>query len=417
MLQCHKEYTGKQQIYLEDFDYTEKGEFSIGFWFRNPTSDGALFEYILSHGTIDAEKSYFGPNNVHVYIPEDDHPANGILRTIVNDNNEGYDFDYYVDTDGQITNNGARNVDGHINIDDDLWHMYTLVTDANGFKVYLDGRFAGKGSHGGDDIDPAGPVQICTRSDLEKDRNFGGYVTQFSFFSNALTTKEVWGLYVQQQSALTSFSPPPPPSGSCEDNFYHTDCDGNCFGGIFLQWVSDGICDDGTTYGINLKCEAYQNDGDDCLTTKTYTAKTPYVYFPLNEGSGDQLYSDNEEFTGDLEGPEWAFDYVMESYVLQCEKAEKDFAQLFDIDYYGGAGFAINFWMNNPSSEGFLFEYLVSHGANIDDLSQNEMHVYLPEKDHPAYGVVRTIIKDADDPADTYYVDSDGQVSPKAKKK
>ena len=51
-----------------------------------------------------------------------------------------------------------------------------------------------------------------------------------------------------------------------------TDCSGDCIGvpmEVMEYWVGDGTCDDGTGSGsstyVNLLCEAFSYDGDDCF--------------------------------------------------------------------------------------------------------------------------------------------------------
>ena len=57
---------------------------------------------MFSHGSGPVDGgTVFKNNNIDVYIPEDDHPANGIIRTVVKDENDDAD-DYYVDTDGEV---------------------------------------------------------------------------------------------------------------------------------------------------------------------------------------------------------------------------------------------------------------------------------------------------------------------------
>ena len=45
-----------------------------------------------------------------------------------------------------------------------------------------------------------------------------------------------------------------------------SDCDGLCFPSDNLNWVGDGLCDDGS-WQLNFNCEAYDYDGGDCITT------------------------------------------------------------------------------------------------------------------------------------------------------
>ncbi|MBC8256821.1 MAG: T9SS type A sorting domain-containing protein [Candidatus Marinimicrobia bacterium] len=45
-----------------------------------------------------------------------------------------------------------------------------------------------------------------------------------------------------------------------------SDCDGLCFPSDNLNWLGDGLCDDGS-WQLNFNCEAYDYDGGDCITT------------------------------------------------------------------------------------------------------------------------------------------------------
>lgn len=67
---------------------------------RNPDAPGQLFEYVYSHGQDtddDSIDDVWAPNNVHIYLPEDAHPAHGIIRTVVKDSNDPEELVYYVD--------------------------------------------------------------------------------------------------------------------------------------------------------------------------------------------------------------------------------------------------------------------------------------------------------------------------------
>ena len=50
---------------------------------------------------------------------------------------------------------------------------------------------------------------------------------------------------------------------SCAEVGLNQDCAGECFGDERLDWVGDGICDDGE-YGLDLNCDDWTLDGGDC---------------------------------------------------------------------------------------------------------------------------------------------------------
>ena len=56
---------------------------------------------------------------------------------------------------------------------------------------------------------------------------------------------------------------PPPLDRACpEDTF--ADCANRCADNVYLSWQGDGFCDDGRYY-LDLSCEAFAQDGGDCL--------------------------------------------------------------------------------------------------------------------------------------------------------
>jgi hypothetical protein len=66
------------------------GQFTISFWFKANSSaqKGDLFEYIFSHSANATRQHYstvdtFQPNQVHMFLPEQGHPAHGLLRSVV----------------------------------------------------------------------------------------------------------------------------------------------------------------------------------------------------------------------------------------------------------------------------------------------------------------------------------------------
>ena len=151
-------------------------------------------------------------------------------------------------SDGQVNNNNARDIDGHIDVTDDRWHMYTLVAypaaedKPAGYRVYVDGRIAGIGFDvGGDTFSPLGNIFMCGRSDGDSDRYYGGRVAYLSIYNKGLTDDEVLAKAIQESIDQLSIITPPSPIESCEANGWHTDCNGKCFAEVYMQWVGDSI--------------------------------------------------------------------------------------------------------------------------------------------------------------------------------
>lgn len=59
---------------------------------------------------------------VHVYLPENGHPATGLVRTIVKDSTN-LDTSSFLDSDGHYGDNTARNQLNSNPVDDGAWHM------------------------------------------------------------------------------------------------------------------------------------------------------------------------------------------------------------------------------------------------------------------------------------------------------
>ena len=224
VLQCD----ANSHIELDPVPYAQGGAFGVNFWIRNKESDGLSFEYIFSHpGEDDSDFSPFYPNQLHVYLPEMDHPGFGVIRTIVKDDDdvyEGIHSETFLDSDGITSSNQERDVPGHIDVDDDTWHMVTVSTrpdGEDGYAVYLDGLLAASNFLPGPDrtapngmpfhVDGGGPmfldgrIYLCGRSDLHKERHFTGKITHLSLFDQALSPENVASLYVSVmgENALT----------------------------------------------------------------------------------------------------------------------------------------------------------------------------------------------------------------------
>ncbi|KAL4419709.1 hypothetical protein ABPG75_006807 [Micractinium tetrahymenae] len=85
--------------------------------------------------------------------------------------------------------------------------------------------------------------------------------------------------------------------------------------------------------------------------------------------------------------------------VLTCSKDEESYVQIPGLQYGQSSGFAVALWaMLEPSGEGFL-QYMYSHNGLDTDLAYgpNAVALYAPEQDHPNFGVVRAMVRDATD--------------------
>jgi len=130
--------------------YAENGGFGVNFWFRNKDSQGSSFEYVYSHSSDDdLAFNPFYPNQLHIYLPEVSHPAHGVIRSILKDSENVYQGEIsetFLDSDGLVANNDARDMPGHIDVNDDEWHMVTITTRADGGKgyaIFVDGVLGG----------------------------------------------------------------------------------------------------------------------------------------------------------------------------------------------------------------------------------------------------------------------------------
>ncbi len=76
---------------------------------------------------------------VHIYLPEQDHPAHDTVRVIVKDSDDEYKGNpsrVWVDSDAFVGSNDLRNTPRN-NFTDGQWHMVTVTSQPNGKKVRL----------------------------------------------------------------------------------------------------------------------------------------------------------------------------------------------------------------------------------------------------------------------------------------
>lgn len=86
----------KDAIAIDPVPYGSNGSFAINIWARPQNMSGSNFAYLFSHRNTEkfGENSIgdhgFGPNQVQLLLPEQDHPSFGIARTFVKDGNDFY---------------------------------------------------------------------------------------------------------------------------------------------------------------------------------------------------------------------------------------------------------------------------------------------------------------------------------------
>ncbi len=160
---------------LPDVTYTS--EFSISFDFKLDDNSGSLFQYLYSHGDINAT------NSVNIFINEDAHGTDpNVMRTVIRDANDTLD-------------NFALQFDISSIVGDSQWHTYTVTVGANGIEVFLDGvSMASDATRGTDGVNPTGGVYLGARQDLAADRFYGSSLDSIRIYDNALHSTQVTDL-------------------------------------------------------------------------------------------------------------------------------------------------------------------------------------------------------------------------------
>lgn len=103
---------------------------------------------------------------------------------------------------------------------------------------------------------------------------------------------------------------------------------------------------------------------------------------------------------------------------LKCQASDQDEVALDPVPYGANGPFSINLWVKPDDLSGLAFSYLLSHrGIEATDPTgwgPNQVQMYMPQSNLPAYGVVRAYVRDGDDfyrgDESEGYVDSDGSV-------
>jgi len=170
------------RVEVPDFTYDNaQDHFTLAFWFNTADIAGGNSQYVFSHGTVST------PQSLNVYLVESGVAGQGNrLRTNL------------IDADDPT---GSSFVDVSPAYADGLWHLYTLVVDEDGARVYVDGALAATGPAGGDAFNPTGSLFFGGRNDGDGNRFYGrtaatsGLLDEVLLFDRALTAADVQSLY------------------------------------------------------------------------------------------------------------------------------------------------------------------------------------------------------------------------------
>lgn len=223
------------------------GLFAVNLWVRLGDMNSTAPLYAYSHqalnpnavnangSTIATDASSttlgWGPNQVQVYFPQASHPAYGVGRTYVRDENDVYlgpASQGYIDTDGLVAYDGvAYPPNGPPSpLLDGQWHMITVTSQlspgAKGYRLYLDGSLVAQtnsttpeygpdGSllvvNGGAPLNLTGNIVLCTRSDDPAQRHFDGNLAYLAVWDNVLLPEQVKALYNAVNTKSMSIGP------------------------------------------------------------------------------------------------------------------------------------------------------------------------------------------------------------------
>ncbi|MBX2825310.1 MAG: cadherin-like domain-containing protein, partial [Gammaproteobacteria bacterium] len=174
-------------VVLPDIVYGS--EFSISLEFKVKEINGSLYQYLYSHGDLNAT------NSINIFINENAHSSDpAVLRTVVRDGDDTLDHT-------------TLQFDISTLVGDDLWHNYTLVAGADGLSVYLDGVLvATDATRGADGVNPTGAAMLGARFDLDNAQRYGGALDSVQVFNRALSASEVGSLTSAENSATVNLT-------------------------------------------------------------------------------------------------------------------------------------------------------------------------------------------------------------------
>jgi hypothetical protein len=146
----------------------------------------------------------------------------------------------------------------------------------------------------------------------------------------------------------------------------------------------------------------------------------PLAFFPLTAPAIESFPLG--EFRGEVAGATIAPDARFGA-ALRCRQGDQDVVALDAVPYGASTGaFSINIWARPADLAGGNFSYVLSHrgaapgaAAAQAGWGPNQIQLFYPESGHPAFGVARAFVRDADDAdrgaASAAFLDSDGRVA------
>ncbi|PRW58639.1 hypothetical protein C2E21_2984 [Chlorella sorokiniana] len=227
--------TDRDLVALDAVQYARSGAFSVNLWFKPGNMSGTSLSYLFSHrGTTNSSNATsntgWGPNQIQVYLPNEDHPSYGVVRTYVKDYDDvplTMGAATWLDSDGTKAYSDVRDPSLAAQLYDGGWHMATVTSQpggGKGYRLFLDGMLVNEIQEGvsyttpegfpipvdgGDPILLDGNVVLCVRSDDPTGRHFDGRVAYLSLFDEALDDSQVSALYGAVAANMTAASTAP----------------------------------------------------------------------------------------------------------------------------------------------------------------------------------------------------------------
>ncbi|CAK0785312.1 hypothetical protein CVIRNUC_008519 [Coccomyxa viridis] len=398
-------------VLLDAVPYGTKGPFAINVWVKVTSLSGSQFEYVFSHNSTVPETSSWGPNQVQLYFPQFGHPAYGIVRAIAKDSSdyyEGLSSITFLDSDGRVANLARNFTRGAPipDLKDGSWHMLSLTSQPDGsigYRMYVDGLLAGQmegnqtyvGSDGMQrDVDGGKPMVIdgkmalCGRSDDTPQRGYTGSLAELAIWNAVLTADQVSAIY---KSGLGYPPMPEAPSPAPASDLTAA-----------VAAVPPAITP--LTTGSSVPSST--------------PFPLPYAFFPLADNmlDADSAVGLTSGYGGDTYDAAWVQDPDV-GVVIECNKHNDSTVLLDTVPYAASGRWAINLWMKPGPLYGDNFQYLFSHAQQkffTTGWESNQIRLFYPELDHPAFGVIRAIAKDNTDtetgPSASVFLDSDNLV-------
>ncbi|EFN59099.1 hypothetical protein CHLNCDRAFT_137883 [Chlorella variabilis] len=521
-------------VSIPGLEYGQGGGLAVAFWAKVRPHSGASMDYAYSHTNAANTDYAFDPNTVAVFFPERDHPDFGVARAMLRDATDvrtnGTD-PFYLDSSGCVASSAACTpaAAGAANLAaaEGQWHLLGLSTrpgGGKGFQLYVNGTLAAeakedaegftKTATGGGPMNLTGNITLCSRSDLEPTRFFGGSIAHLLIYNTSLTPDQMRLIYetgqpqsqsaspaaapvpagadqaaaspgatdassvdpasAAQQAVAAGFQPAPGCITSCADDngvpvclaaggqvrqctASNTSTGAPVIGAAEQQQAgaaavapdsppaaaqqpgsdpSQGVaqlggqplCSESPIQGVstvqacaagyicaplsrqqiaaNFGGQLPLNVGDigvcaymphDLMLPNATDVPPAMAFFPLNSQTLQSFPL--PEHTGSASGAGVVGDPLFGSALL-CTQSDRDLVALDPVQYARSGAFSINLWFKPE---------------NMSGEAACPSAMYLPQEEHPAYGVVRAIVKDFDDQPTSMgaqtWLDSDGNVA------